>query len=329
LGPEKSINYVLGAEFAPTGFLSGLDLQANWYSIKVSGVLDAHGANQTAFNDPTQRFSFILPSDLVSQPGGAACATANASPVACDPFQAMARSVLFNPNNASAQPAAQTLLYWINDGGVINHGTQLATGIDWTASYDWDWGDLGAWNVGIVGTYYLHNYLQGGPGEDKVDTWHETLSSIGGLAVEGVTEIPRMNYRARLGWSNGTWDITGFMNFTAHHHSTASAPPNVNNQCSSPGGTVPRGAFPCAITGYTGFIPSTYWFDLSIGYNTGDTVANDYLKNVQINLVINNIMNRAPPFSFDPGNGGHTPTAYDQQRGNNGRIIHFIVTKTW
>ena len=135
--------------------------------------------------------------------------------------------------------------------------------------------------------------------------------------------------QAALGWSNGTWDITGFMNFTAHHHSTASAPPNVNNQCSSPGGTVPRGAFPCAITGYTGFIPSTYWFDLSIGYNTGDTVANDYLKNVQINLVINNIMNRAPPFSFDPGNGGHTPTAYDQQRGNNGRIIHFIVTKTW
>src|SRR4029078_11933999 len=95
-----------------------------------------------------------------------------------------------------------------------------------------------------------------------------------------------MNYRARLGWSNGTWEVTGFMNYTAHHHSTASAPSNVNNQCATAGGTLPKGTFPCELQGYSGLIPSTYLFDVSIGYDTGDAPTNDYLKHLQVNFVV-------------------------------------------
>ena len=39
LGPEKSTNWGLGFEFAPTTFLKGLDIQATWYEVKITDAL--------------------------------------------------------------------------------------------------------------------------------------------------------------------------------------------------------------------------------------------------------------------------------------------------
>jgi len=330
LGPETSINYVLGGEFAPTTFLKGLDLQATWFSVKINNVLNSFGASGSTFSDPNSRFSYILPSDLagIGLPNDQGCATANGNPTACAPFEAMVDSILFNPRNASALPAAKTLIYWINDAGVINHGSEKFTGIDWQASYDYDAGDLGAFNTGIVGTYYISK-TQNAPGQDPIETITTTIASIGGLPINGVLTAPRMAYRARLGWSDGQWDVTGFMNYQGHYYSTQPSPPNVNNQCSVAGGTTPTGTFPCAITGFTGITPSQYTFDLSFGYNTGDMPTRDSLKNIQINFVINNIMDRHPAFQYAPGTSGHTPTAYDQFKTDVGRVFNVVLTKTW
>jgi hypothetical protein len=60
----------------------------------------------------------------------------------------------------SNPPEARTLIYWINDGGTMNKGWQKTEGIDWQASYDWEWGTLGAFNVGMAGTYYLSQKTQ-------------------------------------------------------------------------------------------------------------------------------------------------------------------------
>ena len=68
------------------------------------------------------------------------------TPTACAPFQAMVATAFGLPNN-TVPPTAQTLIYWLNDGGNFNRGWQKNEGIDYSISYDWDMGDWGAFNV--------------------------------------------------------------------------------------------------------------------------------------------------------------------------------------
>ena len=157
LHPEQATNWGIGGEFAPITFLRGLDLQATWYSVKITGVLRAFGNPTTsAFNDASRGFSYIIPTDLFSV--NPACNN-NLTPTTCPEFENMVLAMLSNPRNP-VPSAALTNITWLNDGGTFNKGWQKTTGIDWTASYDFDSGDFGAWNVGMTGTYYLHWYSQ-------------------------------------------------------------------------------------------------------------------------------------------------------------------------
>jgi outer membrane receptor protein involved in Fe transport len=335
LPPEKSINYSLGAELAPQMFgLSGLDVSATWYSIKINGTLtNFNNPTTTALNDPNQRFHFITPSDLgcagPGTPSQAAINAANANPAACVPFELMVQKVLADPNNASAPVTALTSIYWISDGGTVSTGYLKVEGVDWQASYEWDWGDLGAWNTGITGTYYLHRLQQVVAGAPPFDQYHQTLSPIGGIPQVGVETLPRMRYRARLGWSNGPWSVTGFMDYQSHYYHTQNAPPNVNNQCVTTGGTVGGGSSPCAIYGYSNVLPSWYTFDLSFGYDTGDTPANPYLRDIGIQFIIQNVMGKHPAFQYGPANTGRSIAAYDILKSDLGRIWSVTITKTW
>jgi hypothetical protein len=241
----------------------------------------------------------------------------------------MVAKMLANPRNP-VPVAALTNILWLNDGGTFNQGWLKIQGIDYTASYDWDLGDLGAWNAGIVGTYYLHQDTQTFPTDPILDQFHTTLQAVGGIAQNGVlSSAPRMRYRARLGWTNGPWSVTGFMDYTSHFFHTQSAPANVNFQCVAAGGTVGGGTFPCAISNYTNLEPSQYTFDLSLGYDTGDTPANDYLKHLGIQLVIQNLLDRQPAFEYRTSTGGGNPAAFDILKSDQGRTVSLILTKTW
>jgi iron complex outermembrane receptor protein len=330
LKPESSTNWAAGLEFAPQRFLPGLDLQATWYQIKINGVLLAfNNPTSNSFNDSTQGFHYIVPSDLAGLSNGAGCAGANLTPTNCAPFQQMVTAILLNPRNSAASPLTQTLVYWINDGGTVNKGWRKLDGVDWTASYDWDMGALGAFNVGMVGTYYLHNLAQTAAGAPITDAFHTTLAAAGGLPQNGVESLPRMHYRARLGWSNGPWSVTGFVNYDSHFFHTQSAPPNVNAQCVATGSALPGGTFPCLINGYSNIEPSQYLFDLSLGYDTGDAPVNAYLKNIGVNFVIRNITGRHPAFEYGPSATGRGFAAYDILKSDDGRTFNLILTKTW
>ena len=108
----------------------------------------------------------------------------------------MVNAVLADSNNV-APLNSTTLIYWINDGSTVNVGYLKVQGIDWTASYDWDLGDLGAWNVGMVGTYYLHRYFVQVPGDPVTDAYHQNIAPNNGVAQNGVETLPRFKYRAR------------------------------------------------------------------------------------------------------------------------------------
>jgi outer membrane receptor protein involved in Fe transport len=325
LPPESSANYSIGFELAPQmSFLRGLDLQATWYSVKINGtLLGFNNPNSSSFGDPNQTFHFIVPSDL-----GCPVA-ANANPASCAPFEQMVGGILADQNNATAPTNALTNIYWINDGGTVSTGFIKVQGVDWQASYDWDWGDLGAWNTGIVGTYYLHRDFTTATGSPVVDAYHQDLAPVGGLAQNGVETLPRMRYRARLGWSNGTWSVTGFMDYQSHYYHTQSAPPNVNLQCIAAGSTVAGGTFPCLINNYSNIQPSWYTFDLSVGYDTGDMPANTYLKNMGIQVVVQNLMGKHPAFQYGPSNAGRGLAAYDILKPDLGRVWTVTLTKTW
>ena len=352
LNPETAINYSIGAEFAPTLFLKGLDIQATYYSIKISNLLTQFSQPQSnSFNTGYLGFSFIVPTDLAyihpnsqqchnnNTPGAAAPGGIPGSgATGCPEFEQMILNVFANGRN-SVPTSAQTRILWINDGGIFNEGSLKADGIDWAASYDVDLGDLGAWNTGVVGTYYLHrtssfpiNTLFPGNttapfGGTTSDDFHTDLANVGNVAQNGVTTDNQLVYRARLGWSKDSWSVTGFVNYSSHFYHTQQSPPNVNGQCVSAGSNVGGGTFPCAIEGYNNVEPSFYTFDLSLGYNTGDTPQNDYLRNIGVQVVIQNLLDRSPPYGYRVSAGG--ASAYDVSRNNLGRIVSVSLTKTW
>jgi iron complex outermembrane receptor protein len=323
LEPELSTNWAIGFDYTPSAnFLTGLNIQATYYIVKINGVLAAFGnPTDTRFNDGLIGFAYITPSDV-------GCPGQDATPWLCANFQDIVSRVLAYQGNP-VPPNAQTLVYWINDGGTQNKGWLTTKGIDWQASYDWEWEGLGAFNVGMVGTYYLSQESQRVPGARIDDTFHGTHNTLNGVTQEGVAPRPQMKYRARVGWSNGTWSITGFMDHQRHFFHTQAAPPNVNFACLEPGGTIGGGTHPCWVTDYTNIMPSYYTFDLSIGYNTEDRPANEYLRNIGVQLVVQNITDRRSSHGYRISTGGGNPCACDLLYNLYGRIISLRLQKTF
>ena len=133
-----------------------------------------------------------------------------------------------------------------------------------------------------------------------------------------------------MGWSNGPYSFTAFVNHQSHFFETrVGVPPNVNFQCITSGGTVGGGSLPCAISNYSNIQPPWYTVDLSLGYNTGDNPANDYLKHLGVQLVIQDLMDKHPPFEYRTSTGGGNPAAYDITRSDQGRTVSVILSKTW
>jgi hypothetical protein len=325
LAPETSNNYSIGFELAPQyDFLRGLDLQATWYSVKISNPLGGAGPiNTQIMSDPINRFRFIVPSDLGCP------VSANANPTTCAPFESMVLSALSDVGSTHP-PSTATNVFWIEDGSTFGSGFLHVEGIDWNASYDLDLGDLGAWNTGVTGTYYLHRLTQTVTGGPVIDTLHQNLAAVAGVAQNGVETTPRMIWRARLGWSDGPYNIAGFVNYQSHYFVPVSVPPNVNFQCATTGGTVSGGTFPCAISNYQQVEPAFITFDMSFGYNTGDIPANTYLKNITLQLTLQNLLNKHSPFEYGPNNAaGRQAAAYNIQEPNSGRTIGVTLIKNW
>jgi hypothetical protein len=257
----------------------------------------------------------------------------DATPWLCQPFQDVVTSILSYSGNP-VPPEARTLIYWINDGGTMNKGWQRTEGVDWQASYDWEWGNLGAFNVGMVGTYYLSQENQRVAGDIINDFYHTTLNTLNGLPQEGVESRPRMKYRTRIGWSDGTWSIGAFMDYQQHFFHTQPAPPNVNGSfcANTPSGLDSSGmggTFPCPILDYTNIEPSYYTFDLSIGYDTGDRPANEYLRNIAVNLVVQNVLDKHASYEYRISTGGGNPCACDLIYNLYGRVISLRLQKTF
>lgn len=195
LQPETATNYGFGAEYAPAGFLGGLDLQVTYFNVRINNVIQPFQLTVGAgLNDPATAFTVILPSN--------------------PNFQTYVNQLIASPFS-QVSPSQATNIKFINDSSNRNAGSLAVSGIDFAASYDWDSGQFGEWNTGISGTYFLQNTTVYAPGAAPVH-----LFNVGGSA-QGI----RFRYRGRLGWSDDGWSVTAFMNYQAHYFSTQALPP--------------------------------------------------------------------------------------------------------
>jgi outer membrane receptor protein involved in Fe transport len=128
--------------------------------------------------------------------------------------------------------------------------------------------------------------------------------------------------------------MTGFVDYVGRYYHTQAPPPNVNeNFCASNGGLDAAGnggTSMCAVQGYTNVMPAYATFDLSLGYNTADAPANEYLRNIGVQLVVQNVLNKHGQYQYRiAGGGGGNQCTCDIQKTLQGRTISLIVTKQW
>ncbi len=331
LDPEKAVNWSIGFDYTPSGFLTGLNLQATYYIVKINGILRNFGNPTTGrFNDPSIGFVFLTPEDMKDPITGAQL---------CPGHERNARGVRPLPGSGRrrARPSGNRSPGEPPDIGLLDqrrrrHECRLAEDERASTGRPATIGSgrhLGAFNTGITGTYYLSQESQV-PGGLIDDFYHTNLAPLNGVEQLGVESRPRFKYRARLGWSDGTWSVTGFMDYESHFFHIQGPPPNVNFACITPGGTVggsPAYTNPCWVTDYTNIQPSFYTFDLSLGYDTGDRPANPYLRNVSVQLVVQNLMDQDSPYQYRISTGGGNPCACDIIKSLFGRVVSMRLQK--
>jgi iron complex outermembrane receptor protein len=271
-GPEKAKNWTLGFEYAPTNFLRGLDAQVSWWRVRIEDQLQGLGPTTgNGLNDPLTRFLFILPGDPLFQ---SALDYAYAAPTA-------------GPN---VPPIPKASVKWLEYGGTRNTGSRDVEGLDFILSYDTDLGDLGAVNAGITGSYFFHDFLQLLDGGPTNDAYHDSAT--------GESRNERLRYRARLGWANGPYSVTFFMDYISHFYTTNTLP-----------SAATLAPFPNLVKtpDLINLVPAQYTFDISLGYSTGEDLSIEYLRNISVFFTVNNIFDRDPPFGYG---GRQNPYAY-------------------
>jgi hypothetical protein len=310
-----------GFEYAPTyWFLKGLDIQTTYWYIHMRNVLNNYfgvaGLQSGQLDDPNWTKAFLT--------------------AANDPnFAQDVQTLLSGPKSTLQQSLATSILF-IADTGNRNVGWQAVNGVDFSASYDIDLGDWGAWNTGVVGTYVIDNKSQGGDGQAVISLYNTPLSPTSSALDTG----GRLKYRARLGWADDEgWSITGFMNFIPHFNSdTLQLPPacfQMGNAACNASGLAQFAKYTTQYSTLTNLVPGLYTFDLSIGYKTGDTPTNDYLKNLGFQFNISNILDKQAPYAYqiNPPGGAQAHAYYSTTQGTSlgidGRVFTFVVTKVW
>jgi len=73
--------------------------------------------------------------------------------------------------------------------------------------------------------------------------------------------------------------------------------------------------------------PAVLFWDVSLGYNTGEAPANPYLRNIGIQFTVNDIFNKEPPFNV--GVAGGTIHAFDAAFPDLQRAFSVTLTKVW
>ncbi|QIK79866.1 TonB-dependent receptor [Sphingomonas piscis] len=148
LKPEKAKTFSVGVEVTPA-LVPGFAASLNYFFIDYTDQIQALRGTAGLLTNPIY-----------------------ASFVQFNPTQAEIQALINSglPINAQINPA---LVTYIQDGRRQNLGTSKMRGLDFTAAYNWNWGDLEL-DAGIQGTYIMDYLFEAVPGSglrDVLDTF--------------------------------------------------------------------------------------------------------------------------------------------------------------
>jgi iron complex outermembrane recepter protein len=293
LQPETATNLTYGFAFDPDlPFLSGLHLEANYWRLEIDDVIDSIGAPDDVNLLKPDFASLVITPDNT---GG--------------DYNAMIRAVLANTVGAGLPPVNASDIVFLIDGSQRNFGKLLVDGYDFGFRYDYDAGNFGAFSLGLTGSYYL-NEETSAPGFETFDNTDFDVNPID----LGVSTVPRLKWRGHVGWSDGTFTANAYINHTGHYHGTQVL-------------TDATARFP----NWSNIVPAHTTLDVSLAYNTGAMPVNEYLQNINLQVVVNDVLDKKSPFAYITQTGGGNPAAFDGENGISpvGRYITFYMTKTW
>jgi outer membrane receptor protein involved in Fe transport len=337
LGPMTLNQWSTGFRFAPpSGILAGLDVDVSWFRLEFKDLIQGAGLETFTPDDPRYRqFYTVIPrADLpITAPENAEfydlvqrlAAYPSAGGFSFDPNQLVtceASSPLCPPE----RPAIENIKL-IQDAAQTNIGSRVLSGIDFVVRYDYDLGEWGSINVGASGYYRIIDKTRPVEGGALDDEFQDRDSG---------NRLQRVRYR--LGWANPTWNVTLFGNYIGHGNygddfgmeldGNSLIPPCFYAPGFAPGSCYPGSPYYGPQDVFYNMLPATVLFDLSIGYQTGETPTNEWLRNIGIQFTVNNIFDEPGPMTLNArGNAGirwHTEGLSDLQR-----TFTLQLTKVW
>jgi hypothetical protein len=324
VSPEDARSWSLGLNFTPMeGFLQGMNFDLSYYKLRINKILDSKAV--LAPNDPRN----VLCTD--AGPNCNYIVRANPNLPITDPanarFNELLNEIASNPRSTIKNLSA---IQFIRDVAITNAGYREISGVDFDWRYDFglgrlgnlgaseDWGNI---NLGMRGDYRLTDEQLPSdlPGTEVTDNFE---GNTGG----------RLRWRGRLGWSSmdGAWNVTSFVNYTPHGAPAEALPP----PCFWAAGFGPNSCYPGSpywgpYDSYPLYIPSYYWFDLNLSYNTQDKAPSPYLQNLTISLTINNVFNRQGAFTYTFASGRGSAADQGAMNGYLQRSVSLTLSKVW
>ena len=226
-----------------------------------------------------------------------------------------------------------------------NIGEAIHEGIEFNVRYDWEWGNWGSFHVGALGDYRLKAQLRAGEGSP----WVEPLFGVPdhtqiiadpetGELVTHIGTNARGNQleevRYRMGWTDGTWNFTSFFNYRGHgqqdEFGSLVLPSCFYAVSAAPSACYPGSPYYGPLDIYPIVSPATVLVDITFGYNTGDMPTNPYLRNIQIQFGVTNLLDKTPPLGVRPlRSRGTGVSAYDRTYSDLKREVSMTITKQW
>lgn len=316
LQPQSLKQWSTGINFTPTRpifgvDLTGLDIDITWFNLQFIGLIAANTLGLGP-DDPVSRARYTV----IPNPNAPITDPSNAS------FYALVQRLAVYPSRSgNFDPTAIPNIKFISDSALTNIGTRSFSGSDFSFRYDYPLGDFGSANIGASGFYEFNDKSQAAPGLPYVSTF---------IGKDSGNRLQRVRYR--LGWENDNWSVTGFANYFGHGAINVNGnnliPPCFYSAGFGPGSCYAGSPFYGPYNVYPNYSPAQVYFDLAIGYRTGDSPAIAYLRNLGIELTVNDLLDRPPPFQVG-ARGSGSIRAFDNGFSDLQRLITLTITKQW
>jgi outer membrane receptor protein involved in Fe transport len=337
LGPQNAKQFNLGFNFTPgpehfRGLLTGLTVDVTWWNLKYRDLID--GIFQGTGPDDVLSTPFYIP---ITNPNASFFDPSNAV------FRTLVEDLVATPTRVSRRPANDILelTKFIQISTTGNIGEAEHEGIEFNVRYDWDIGNWGSFHVGAVGDYRLKARLRAAEGSPWVEPLFgvpDHTQTIGNSTYIGTNargnQLEEVRYR--MGWTDGTWNFTSFFNYRGHgqqdEYGSLVLPSCFYARSAAASACYPGSPHygPFANDIYPIVSPATVLVDITFGYNTGDMPTNPYLRNIQVQFGVTNLLDKTPPLGVRPlRSRGTGVSAYDRTYSDLQREVSMTITKQW